>query len=150
MNKVRVRGIIIEGKQIVLIYRVKKDRQYYVFPGGGVERGEDYEQTLRRECLEELGINVEVKNQVYKFIERDGSTQIFYNCIITKGILGTGRGTEFTSSNKSKGDYFPKKMDLESISKLPIFPVEIKNSLFGDMIKYKDINKIPCRVIYEQ
>jgi ADP-ribose pyrophosphatase YjhB (NUDIX family) len=51
MNQ-RVRGIIIENGKIVLIERVKGDKTYYIFPGGGVEEGETILQALHREMKE--------------------------------------------------------------------------------------------------
>jgi 8-oxo-dGTP diphosphatase len=54
----RVVGIIIKDEKILLMRRVKNDREYYVFPGGGVEEGESLEEALRREMHEELGIRI--------------------------------------------------------------------------------------------
>jgi ADP-ribose pyrophosphatase YjhB (NUDIX family) len=53
MNQ-RVRGIIIKDEKIVLIERVKGDRTYYIFPGGGVEEGETILQALHREMTEKF------------------------------------------------------------------------------------------------
>ncbi len=55
----RVRAIIIVVGSILLIHRIKGGREYWVFPGGGVE---EYDQSpihaLQRECLEEIGVEV--------------------------------------------------------------------------------------------
>ena len=41
MNKrVRACGIVIDKNKVILIYRKVNDKEYYVFPGGGVEDSE--------------------------------------------------------------------------------------------------------------
>ncbi len=51
-----VRGIIKKGRKYALIHSLKYD--YYKFPGGGAEAGEDHTATLCREVLEESGLVV--------------------------------------------------------------------------------------------
>ncbi|MEK9147322.1 MAG: NUDIX domain-containing protein [Patescibacteria group bacterium] len=59
--KKRVRAIIKKGNAILLIHRIKKGKEYWVFPGGGIEESDTNKETaLIRECKEELGVNVQV------------------------------------------------------------------------------------------
>ena len=62
--KETVRAIIVDGKNILLIARIKSNDSYFIFPGGGVEEGEDHEQALIREVKEELGIDVRVRELI--------------------------------------------------------------------------------------
>ncbi|PZM61783.1 hypothetical protein DOE73_30860 [Paenibacillus dendritiformis] len=61
MEEIRnaVRALIVEDDQLLLI---KKERPevgvYYALPGGAHEPNETLEETLRRECEEELGASV--------------------------------------------------------------------------------------------
>lgn len=57
-TKVRVSAIIISNNKILLIHRKKEGREYWVFPGGGVEEGETNEQALIREVKEETNLDV--------------------------------------------------------------------------------------------
>ena len=59
-NKVRKRAsaVIIEDNKVLLIERVKPGFDYFVFPGGGVEEGENLEDTLKREVKEELSLEI--------------------------------------------------------------------------------------------
>ena len=51
-----VRGIIEKDGMLGLIYEAEGD--YYGFPGGGIEEGENYEEALIREVEEETGLLV--------------------------------------------------------------------------------------------
>ncbi|MFD2593853.1 (deoxy)nucleoside triphosphate pyrophosphohydrolase [Sphingobacterium griseoflavum] len=56
-------GIIFKGEH-VLICRRKQEKSlggYWEFPGGKVEEGESYEETLVRELDEELGLKVSIQ-----------------------------------------------------------------------------------------
>lgn len=50
------RGIVIRDKKVLLIYSPKYN--YYKFPGGGIEAGEDNIAALKREVAEESGYRV--------------------------------------------------------------------------------------------
>lgn len=51
------RAIIIKDGKVLLVYSKKYD--YYKFPGGGIEKGENHSEALRREVLEETGFRVD-------------------------------------------------------------------------------------------
>ncbi len=51
-----VRGIIIKNNKLAMVYSTRDD--YYKFPGGGMEEGEEHHATLIREIREEVGMNV--------------------------------------------------------------------------------------------
>lgn len=51
-----VRGIIIKNDKLAMIYSTRDN--YYKFPGGGIEEGEEHHSTLIREVNEEAGLNV--------------------------------------------------------------------------------------------
>jgi NAD+ diphosphatase len=53
-----VRAIIIKDKSLLSMRRDKFGMQYYTLIGGGVDVGEDHETALRREIMEETGLQV--------------------------------------------------------------------------------------------
>ena len=59
-----VRGIVIKDGKIALMHSLKYD--YYKLPGGGIEEGEELEDTLIREVKEESGLIVK-KNTIKEF-----------------------------------------------------------------------------------
>ena len=50
------RAILIRDGRIAMVHSLKYD--YYTFPGGGIEAGEDPVQAVIRETLEEAGLTV--------------------------------------------------------------------------------------------
>lgn len=68
MNKYAIRTatkaiIIKDGK--ILLNKYFKNNTYYTLPGGGQDHNEDLRTNLKRECLEELGAEVEVNDIVF-------------------------------------------------------------------------------------
>jgi 8-oxo-dGTP diphosphatase len=64
MGRERVAAILIQGDAIALIERHRMGRHYFVFPGGGVEPGENFVEALVREIDEETGLKVNVQRLI--------------------------------------------------------------------------------------
>ncbi len=63
---IRVYGLIINDKKEVLISdEFQINMKMTKFPGGGLDFGEGPEDCIRRECLEELGQEVEIIDHFY-------------------------------------------------------------------------------------
>lgn len=63
MRRITVRGIIIDEQGRIFAQRLKaKDgaRDYYCTPGGGLDAGETLLEGLRREMIEETGVEPEI------------------------------------------------------------------------------------------
>jgi len=60
---VRYQGAIVHEHQLLLIQHREhaSGRSYWVIPGGGLEEGESEEECVRREMLEETGLEVVVE-----------------------------------------------------------------------------------------
>ncbi len=139
----RVSAVIIKDDKILLIKRIKPDKVYYVFPGGGVETGEELEQALIREIKEELSLKI----VDYKFLfslDLFGYGQSFYKNeqyqnsfylvvdFVGQPIIG---GPEKQRMNEGNV-YEPVWLDVKGLSKLPNFlPTEA-------VIKFKELNLV--------
>ena len=63
---IRVYGILFNNKSQVLITdEIYQSKQLTKFPGGGLEYGEGTIDCLKRECKEEMGMEVEVGDHFY-------------------------------------------------------------------------------------
>jgi len=62
------RAVVFDDNNLVaLLYSTKN--KYYKLPGGGVEKGEDYKTALKRECLEEIGCDIEILKEIGSIVE---------------------------------------------------------------------------------
>jgi 8-oxo-dGTP pyrophosphatase MutT (NUDIX family) len=57
-------ALIEKDGKILFVYQ--KEEEQYFFVGGGVEEGETLEETLTRECREELGVEVKASKKLYQ------------------------------------------------------------------------------------
>lgn len=54
------KAIIIREDKVLLTKNQDEDGYFYLFPGGGQEHGETIHQALIRECIEEIGQQIEI------------------------------------------------------------------------------------------
>lgn len=128
----RVRGILMDSEGIILIKRVIADGIYYVFPGGGVEVGEDLKQALKREIKEELGVEVEVEKLFFTQPHEKNAlqTEYFYECTMVGGVLGTGQGPEFQPDHAYEGSHEIVKISLDSLKRLRVLPYSVRDLVY--------------------
>ena len=62
------RAILFDENNLIPILFVS-NKKYHKLPGGGIENGENKEEALERECLEEVGSKIEINGEVGKTIE---------------------------------------------------------------------------------
>jgi ADP-ribose pyrophosphatase YjhB (NUDIX family) len=62
MRSIRVsaKAIVIEDGRLLLLRMRDREGAWYLLPGGGQRHGEPLDDTVRRECAEEVGAAVEV------------------------------------------------------------------------------------------
>ena len=95
---VRLAAVIIDKNKLLLIRRKKAQKEYWVFPGGGLKEGETFEESTKREVLEETGLKVEPIKLLYKLQGGDiKNFHLYYLCeLVGKGKL------KFTGPEKKR------------------------------------------------
>lgn len=130
------RGIIFNEKKdaIISIKRTKyKEGKvvdiYYTFPGGHVEKGESFKETLVREIKEELDIEINIISEVSHIINDNiKREEKFFLCEKTSGNIHEGNGPEFTNVDYSKyGRFEITEIKLNQIEKYKLLPIEIRD-----------------------
>lgn len=146
--RISSRAIIFKDDSIILIYRESKHGKYYVFPGGGQEDFENKEECIIRECMEELGINVEIIKQLYE-VKGDGIFQNFFLCNWVNGEIGTGDEEEY-DPNRPTGLQIPMLVKIEDMKNLNIISPDIVKEFLIDYDKYGKIMNDKLKVIIEK
>lgn len=126
--RTRAGVVLIENDKVALIERHRAGLEYYVFPGGGVDVGETSQQAAIREALEELGVEVAIKQEV-AVIHFDQSTQVYFLVERIRGEFGTGKGEEFTDADPNdpqEGIYIPVWISIDELpQREKVFPADV-------------------------
>jgi len=110
----RVYGILINEKKQVLVSDEFIRGQYYTkFPGGGLEFGEGTRDCLKREFMEEMGLNVEIGDHIYTtdffqmsaFNPEDQIVSIYYYARALEPITAPLRDTPFAFDERELAIY---------------------------------------------
>jgi 8-oxo-dGTP diphosphatase len=118
---VRIRAgiVLIQDGKVALIERHRAGLDYFVFPGGGTNEGETPEQAAIREAMEELGVEVAIKQKISEIQFGLKSRQVYFLAEQTGGEFGTGVGEEYTDSDPNdpdEGIYAPIWMPIDELS----------------------------------
>lgn len=134
----RVRAIIMVNNNLLTIKRIKKDIIYFVFPGGRVEKGENLEEAIKRECKEELGVEIEIMNNFAsaRFDRGDIKQQEhFFICKIISGELGTGIGPEYNIYSVYEGTHKIEWLCMDKLQDYDLRPQNITLKLLDYLRK---------------
>ncbi|GET26421.1 NUDIX domain-containing protein [Prolixibacter sp. NT017] len=142
---IRVYGLILKGRNVLLTDEFQLGQPMTKFPGGGLEYGEGTIECLRREFREEM--QQEIKNiqhfyttdffQQAKFFEETQLMSIYYradfaNELFTDFPVSAER--DYSNLNKN-GDMHFRWCPIENIGQQLSFPVDKK---VGDMLQQMD------------
>lgn len=134
---IRAVGIVIKDTDVLLMWR-KNNKEYYVFPGGGVEANETIEEAVIREIYEESTLTVKIEKLLYHLTyfnsdKTEESEQFFYKCSYVSGEPKLQKGSnEYRENAKGEDLYTPLWVPLHTITQLTLYPMTIRNWLIED------------------
>lgn len=123
----RVVAVIIKDNKILLMRRIKKGQEYFVFPGGGIKDNESEENAIIREVKEELSLDAKIDKLLFQ-IENRGQEELYF---LIKEFFGTLKlgGPEKERMNKDN-QYYPEWIDLDTASNLSnLYPEGAKEKI---------------------
>ncbi|MDO8490350.1 MAG: alpha/beta hydrolase [bacterium] len=125
MKRKRAGAIIVRDGKILLIYRKKNDREYYIIPGGGVQEGESFEQAVVREAREEVVLDVTIEKLFCAYSD-ERSDQQYFVCAYSAGEPTIGDIQEFdNSTNTHRLEWIP----IKELSGIALYPPEVQKSI---------------------
>ncbi len=120
--------IVCSGDEILLIQRIKGDRQYWVIPGGGIDEGETSLEAACRELREELELVVQPDQlRLICQITSQGNDETYYKIEIEKKEFVI-HGEEKERSNENNV-YIPTWIRKDELQELDLKPEEMKMKL---------------------
>jgi 8-oxo-dGTP pyrophosphatase MutT (NUDIX family) len=122
--RIRAGGILIEDNKLALIERHRGNRHYFSFPGGGVDRGETFEEAVIREIEEELGLQVKIIRKIAQ-VTFNGKLQHYFLVEKIGGEFGSGSGEEYGAYNPVYGTYLPLWMPIIELQSHNVLPRQL-------------------------
>ncbi|MFA6535930.1 MAG: NUDIX domain-containing protein [Candidatus Paceibacterota bacterium] len=133
MKRNRSAGIVIKDDKVLVMHRINRGDEYWVFPGGGQEDGETSEQTAVREIDEETTIKVKVGRPVYHITWDTGEENFFYLCDYISGEPKLRSDSEEIHQMKSgKQVYEPMWIEISKLSELKLYQLEVRDLFLRD------------------
>ncbi|MFA6322294.1 MAG: NUDIX domain-containing protein [Candidatus Buchananbacteria bacterium] len=129
----RATGLVIKDEKILLIFRRKNTREYWVFPGGGIEKNEDFQKAVVREVKEETSIEVKPERLLYVITLDDGTINEFYLCQYRSGQVQLGQTANEGRDQSEQNFYEPRWVDLSELPKILLYPLEVRDWLIQDL-----------------
>jgi 8-oxo-dGTP diphosphatase len=135
-TRLSARGVVFDKDNNVAILPVS-NHNYHKLPGGGIEEGEDKIEAFRRECVEEIGSDVEVTSELGIIIEYRSEFSLVQTSYCYMGkVIGERKETSFTEHEKSQG--FKQPVWVPFKEALKIVSTSEPNNYEGGLIKERD------------
>ena len=111
------RAIVYDQDGNIGILHVSNEN-YHKLPGGGVEKGENILEALKRECQEELGCNIEVHGEVGQIVEYRKIFQLKQISYVYLASVVGEKGTPAYTSEEIDGGFSVQWLNIDEALEL--------------------------------
>ncbi|WP_242928997.1 NUDIX domain-containing protein [Pontibacter vulgaris] len=137
--RARVCGICIQDNKLLLVRHQAtiNNQAFWAPPGGGVQYGETLHDCLKREILEETGLQVTIKRFlcVNEFLQKPlHAVELFFEVSIDSGNLRTGSDPESAPDKQ-----LIEQVQFLSVQEIKNIPNADKHSLLHHLISLDDL-----------
>ena len=148
----RAAAIVFHDDQILLMYRKTGDKEYFVFPGGHIEKGETREMAVVREIDEEASIKVGAGRLLY-VLHHDKlkipDTHYFFLCEYIRGNPALRTDTNEYRENLEGHEYHePMWLKLSELSRPTVYPLEVRDRLLLDLKNGYDPDVVDLQFVH--
>jgi 8-oxo-dGTP diphosphatase len=105
-------AIILDRERVLMVERGQPPLQgYWSLPGGALESGETLEEGLRREILEETGLQIQPRGvvEIFERIMRDAAGRTEYHYVIVDYLCRVTGGTLCAASDCANARWVPRR-----------------------------------------
>lgn len=133
-------GIVVINvvkENILLIHRIKREKDYWVIPGGGVEKNESFEVAAKREMLEELDIKISYMQYLFS-VQINESHEVYYIAAVNESCNEIKMHGEELLRNSDDNIYMPEWVHISDLKKIRVYPMELLENIGG--INFKEFH----------
>ncbi len=135
------KAIILQNNRLLLTKNKDEQGFFYLFPGGGQEKGEELKAAVVRECIEEIGCAVEVKDILFireyigenhEFANWDSGVhqvEFYFECLIV-GNTNFSNGT-----NPDENQVGVEWIEINKLNEIRIYPRALVKQLMNGLVK---------------
>ena len=129
-----VKAVIVRDGAVLLIRKRGNSGDYFVFPGGGQEKFETMTTALVRECREEIGVEVVVRDLFFvreyiarnhEFAVSDPAThqnEFYFLCDIVDGVPANGPAMD-------QGQIGVEWISVAALPSHPVYPLSLRGEI---------------------
>lgn len=134
MKRILAVAVLVKDNDVLLIHR-RNSKEYYVFPGGGVEEGESVEQAVLRELKEETSITAEIVKLLLHINYDDDTENYVYLCGYVSGEPKLDDNAPEKQKMLEGVEYYdPLWVKISDIKNMLVYPLEARD-LFIESFK---------------
>lgn len=137
-HRIRAAGLLVEGSRVLMLKVEDDTGQYWILPGGGLEEGDNStKEAVKREFLEEAGLEVQVGELmcVREFLEPQSEcyhAEFFYEIVSYQGELTLENLQGLNDEAYIKAVAW---IEIKALSGLRLYPEQLKSSLITQLNK---------------
>ncbi|NIK80335.1 ADP-ribose pyrophosphatase YjhB (NUDIX family) [Paenibacillus castaneae] len=135
------KAVIIADNHILLTKNLDSDGYFYLYPGGGQEKGEELKDAVIRECLEETGCQVSVKDllfireyigQNHEFAKWDSDihqVEFYFECVMET------QNASFAGDNPDADQVGVEWIALNQLDEIRVYPKGLTKHMQNNLKK---------------
>lgn len=127
----RATALIRKGELVLMIFRIKEDKEYLILPGGKIEPGETIEEAVMREVAEETSVEVTLGKQLTMIQTPDGRKHYIFECAYLSGDPKLADDSPEKLENSPANFFEPRWIPINKLSQFEMWPKETKPFLLS-------------------